>query len=470
MKLIRLAAVAAALVASQSLAAQQSPFVGGWGGALEVSGIRLRMVLTVADSAGTLQARFRSVDQNNTEFGGTVRTAGDSVVIQSPLIGATYRAVLVGRDTLRGEWMQGAGTLPLNMVRGADAAMVLRRPQHPQPPFPYRTEEVTVESVPGVRLAGTLSIPRGAGPHPGVVLVTGSGAQDRDETLLSHKPFLVLADHLTRNGIAVLRLDDRGVGGSTGSFQAATSADFAQDATAAVRWLRARPEVADDRVGIVGHSEGGLIAPLVASRHPDAVNFLVLLAGPGIPSAELLVTQGALISRAAGDPESEIQRTSVLQREMFATIAQTADSAALHARLREIGERFQASLTPEERARPDASDATLTAAINTMVSPWYRWFLRYDPAPALRATRVPVLALNGALDLQVPADENLAGIERALRAGGNRDVTTEKLPGLNHLFQTATTGSPREYGEIEETMAPVVLERVTAWIRERFVR
>jgi pimeloyl-ACP methyl ester carboxylesterase len=299
-----------------------------------------------------------------------------------------------------------------------------------------------------------------------VVLVSGSGPQDRDETLLGHKPFLVLADYLTRRGIAVLRLDDRGVGASTGSFAAGTSEDFAQDAAAAVRWLRARPEVADDRVGIVGHSEGGLIAPLVASRTPE-VAFLVLLAGPGIPSAELLVMQGALISRAGGDADAEVQRTSALQREMFAAIAATADSAALHARMREIGARFQASLTPEERAQAEMSDATMNAAINTLISPWFRWFLRYDPAPALRATRVPVLAINGSLDLQVPADENLAGIQRALAEGGNRDVTVEKLPGLNHLFQTARTGAPSEYAEIEETFSPAALRRIGDWIVRR---
>ena len=467
MRLIRFALAAGALMAAQPAVAQQSPLAGGWGGALEVQALRLRLTLAVQDSGGALQARLTSVDQRNSVIPASVEMRGDSAIFTVAPIGASYRAVLVGRDTLRGEWVQGAGRLPLTMVRGADAGMVLRRPQNPQPPFPYRSEEVTVESVPGVRLAGTLTLPAGDGPHPAVLLVSGSGAQDRDETLLSHKPFLVLSDHLTRAGIAVLRLDDRGTARSTGSFAGATSEDFARDAAAAVRWLRARPEVADDRVGIVGHSEGGVIAPLVASRDPE-VAFVVLLAGPGIPSSELLVMQGALISRAGGDPEREIERTSVLQREMFAAIAAMADSAALRDTLQAIGRRFQATLTPEERARPDASDATLAAAINTMVSPWYRWFLRYDPVPALRATRVPVLALNGALDLQVPADENLAGIEQALRVGGNRDVTVEKLPGLNHLFQTARTGAPSEYGEIEETMSPAVLQRVSAWILERF--
>jgi hypothetical protein len=469
MKLVRFALAAAALLAAHPAQAQQSPLAGGWGGVLEVQGLRLRLTLTVQDSGGALQARFRSVDQGNTPFPATVETRGDSAIFSAAAVGAAFRAQRVGRDTLRGVWTQGPGSLPLTMVRGADEAMVLRRPQNPQGPLPYRSEEVTVESVAGVRLAGTLTLPAGDGPHPAVLLVSGSGPQDRDESLLGHKPFLVLSDHLTRRGIAVLRMDDRGTARSTGSFAGATSDDFAQDAATAVRWLRARPEIAADRVGIVGHSEGGMIAPLVASRDPQ-LGFVVLLAGPGIPSGELLMKQAALISRAGGDPEREIERTTAFQREMFGAIAQTADSAALHARLTEIGQRFLATLTPEERAMPAGSEATLRTTINTLVSPWYRWFLRYDPAPALRATRVPVLAVNGALDLQVPADENLAGIEAALRAGGNRDVTVEKFPGLNHLFQTARTGAPSEYNEIEETMSPAVMERVSGWILERFGR
>jgi uncharacterized protein len=465
MRLIRFALAAGALAAAHPAAAQESPVAGRWGGALEASGMRLRLTLSVEAVGGALQARFVSVDQGSSAFAATVEVRGDSAVFTMPQIGGTYRAVLVGRDTLRGEWTQGPGTLPLTMVRGADAAMTLARPQNPQPPLPYRSEEVTVESVPGVRLAGTLTLPQGAGPHPAVLLVTGSGPQDRDESLLGHKPFLVLSDHLTRAGIAVLRVDDRGTGRSTGSFAGAMSDDFARDAEAAVRWLRARPEVADGRVGIVGHSEGGMIAPLVASRSPD-VAFVVLLAGPGIPAADLLVMQGERIAQAGGAPEGVVRRSAELQRLLFAAVAATADSAALDAQVREIATRWRASLTPEEQAQIPGQ--AVDVGLRQVMAPWFRWFLRYDPVPALRATRVPVLALNGALDLQVPADENLAGIEQALRAGGNRDVTVEKLPRLNHLFQTATTGSPSEYGEIEETMSPAVLQRVSAWILERF--
>ena len=453
-----------ALPLAAPAAAQDDAVVGRWGGALEVQALRLRLTLEVTAEGGARTARFVSVDQGGSAFPATVATTADSVIFDAAAIGAAYRAVLVGRDTLRGVWTQGGGSLPLTMVRGADVVMVVRRPQTPQPPFPYRAEEVSFESDPGVRLAGTLTLPPGPGPHPAVFLITGSGAQDRDEQIFNHRPFQVLADHLSRHGIAVLRVDDRGTAASTGSFAGSTSEAFARDAAAAVRFLRARPEVAAERVGLIGHSEGGMIAPMVASRMPE-VAFVVLLAGPGIGGAQLLEMQSALIARAAGAADSTVERTSAAQREMFAAVTSVADSAALEARLREIGARMLASMPAEERARVQGDVDT---GIRQLVNPWFRYFLRYDPVPALRGTRVPVLALNGALDLQVPPDENLAGIQQALRAAGNPDVTVEKLPGLNHLFQPATTGAPTEYGEIEQTMAPVVLERITAWILQRF--
>ena len=466
MRFLRFAFAASLLAAplATPAAAQDPGVVGRWGGALEVQSMRLRLTLEVKDEGGTRTAKFVSVDQGGSEIPATVAVTADSVIFEMAPLAAAYRAVRVGRDTLRGVWTQGAGSLPLTLVRGADAAMVVRRPQNPQPPYPYRAEEVSFESDPGVRLAGTLTLPQGAGPHPAVVLISGSGAQDRDEQLMNHRPFLVIADHLTRNGIAVLRVDDRGTGASTGTMEGATSEDFARDVMAAVRLLRTRPEVAGDRVGLIGHSEGGMIAPMVASRMPE-VAFTVLLAGPGMDGAELLRLQGELISRATGTPDSLIQRTSNAQREAFAAINTIADSGALDARLREIVSVLLATTPPEDLQRRQAEVA---ASLRQLTNPWFRYFLRYDPEPALRGTRVPVLALNGSLDLQVPADENLSGIERALRAAGNPDVTVEKLPGLNHLFQPATTGAPSEYGEIEQTMDPAVLERITSWILQRF--
>jgi len=282
--------------------------------------------------------------------------------------------------------------------------------------------------------------------------------------LLGHRPFRVLADHLARRGIATLRYDDRGTARSTGDFAAATSADFADDAEAAVRVLRARAGVRRDAVGIVGHSEGGLVAPIVAARSRD-VAFAVLLAGPGIPGDSILLLQQRLIATAQGAPSLMVDRMVATNRRLFAAVRGARDSADAAARLAVAEGEVTAELPEAQRA---TARAQLAAANRQLLGPWMRHFVAYDPRPALRRTRVPVLALNGALDLQVPPRENLDAIGAALREGGNRDVTLAELPQLNHLFQTARTGAPSEYAAIAETFAPAALERVSTWISERF--
>lgn len=460
------AVLATAIVAGAPAHAQSKTVAGSWGGVLEPGAVRLRLKLIVQPANDGLSATIVSVDQGGASFPATVQTSADSVIFDAGMVGAAYRAVLSANgDTLTGVWTQGPGALPLVMVRGADAEMVVRRPQEPRPPFPYREEEVSYESAAGVRLSGTLTLPAGAGPHPAVLLITGSGPQDRDETIFNHKPFLLLADYLTRRGIAVLRVDDRGVGRSTGTFGIATSEDFAQDAAAGVRFLDARQDIGP--VGIIGHSEGGMIAPMVAARAPE-VRFLVLLAGPGMPITEAMALQADRVLRSSGAPDSLVRRLTGLNREMYAAVLAEADSAALYTRLRDIGTRYRAGLTAEEQNLPGLRESDVADNARLLITPWWRWFLRYDPAPALRQVRVPVLALNGSLDVQVIADPNLEGIRQAL--AGNPDVTAEKLEGLNHLFQTATTGAPGEYGEIEETIAPSVLQRVGDWIVERVGR
>ncbi|NJD20351.1 MAG: alpha/beta hydrolase, partial [Gemmatimonadetes bacterium] len=344
------------------------------------------------------------------------------------------------------------------------------RPQHPKPPFPYRAEEVAIPpGTPGVTLAGPLPLPQGTGPFPAVVLVSGSGPQDRDESLMGHKPFLVLADHLTRKGIAVLRYDDRGVGKSTGSFSTATSEDFAADALAAVAFLKARGDVG--AVGIAGHSEGGLIGPLAASRSAD-VAFLVMLAGPGLPGEEILYLQGDLIARAGGASEAQTAANRRIQEAMFGVVRTQPDSTAAVTEMQHALQETLASLPADIRRAMEAelTPAALDAQIRQVNSRWFRFFLTYDPRPTLAKVRVPVLALNGALDLQVPAEANLREVEAALKRGGNADVTARLLPGLNHLFQTARTGSPSEYADITETMSPAALEAVSSWILQRFGR
>jgi hypothetical protein len=457
----------AGLMPHSGAAQQTQRFVGDWQGPLRVSGLVLRLGFSfTADSAGGLAGTLTSIDQGGVKLPVTVTVHGDSIRAESAPARAAFTGRLVAADSIDGAWSQGGQSFPLGLKRVA-AVTVARRPQEPKPPFPYREDTVSFASAPGVRLAGTLTLPQGTGPFPAVVLVTGSGPQNRDEEILGHRPFAVLADHLARRGIAVLRYDDRGIARSTGNFADATSADFAEDALAAVRYLGTRREVAPRKIGIAGHSEGGVIAPMVAVRSPE-VAFLVLLAGTGLPGDSILKMQGRLLGRAAGLSPEMIERSARAQRRMYAAVTEGGDSAAVRARLRQIGAEMLAELTEEQRRAAQVTPAAMEANILQVSSPWFRYFLAYDPRPTLRRVRVPVLALNGSLDLQVPPKEDLAAISAALRAGGNRDVRTIELPGLNHLFQTATTGSPTEYALIEETMSPALLNAVSAWILERF--
>jgi fermentation-respiration switch protein FrsA (DUF1100 family) len=340
-------------------------------------------------------------------------------------------------------------SLPLVLER-TEKTPELHRPQEPKSPYPYRVEEVVYENA-GITLAGTLTLPDSGAPFPAVLLISGSGAQDRDETMFGHRPFLVLADNLTRRGIAVLRVDDRGVGGSTGDLSQATSEDLADDVLAGVEYLKTREEINPQQIGLIGHSEGGIIAPIVAVQSPD-VAFIVMMAGTGLPGEDILYTQGALIARANGVSEEEIAQNRVLQERLFAVLKQEQNDTVAEEKLREILDETELS---EENKQTQ---------IQTMLTPWFRYFLTYDPAPTLMNVQIPVLAINGEKDLQVPPKENLQAIEEALEAGGNQDYTIKELPGLNHLFQTAQTGLPSEYAKIEETMSPSALTVIGDWI------
>ncbi len=365
---------------------------------------------------------------------------------------------------IRGTFTQGGLSVPFRL--GRQAIEVIHRPQEPKPPFPYTSEEVTYKNG-DVKLAATLTIPPGDGPFPAVVLITGSGPQDRDETVMGHKPFLILSDYLSRHGVAVLRADDRGVGGSTGSTSDSTTADFAQDALAGVRFLKTHPKIAPGKIGLLGHSEGGVIAPLAASQSPD-VAFIILLAGTGAPAPELLLRQAELISRAQGASEEAIRKEAESLKRMFAILTSEKDPAARTAKLREAVKSSMAAASEQEIKSAGGPDAWADLQVKRVSSPWFVFFIGYDPRPALRKVKVPVLALNGELDLQVPVDMNLPAIERILKESGNRDVTAKRMPGLNHLFQHAKTGSPAEYSQIEETMSPEVLSLISGWISERF--
>lgn len=467
---LTLAALAAAVV-GPGLAAAQQPnaaldrFAGTWQGALNLGATRLRLAfITQRDSAG-LTGSFVSIDQSNQRLPATFSIRGDTLIASMTAIGATYTGVIsVAADSLHGTFKQSGATFPLALTRVA-ALSTVSRPQDPKPPFLYKTEDVAFESIPGVRLAGTLSVPQGNGPFAAAVLVSGSGPQDRDGSLMGHRPFAVLADYLTRNGIAVLRYDDRGTSNSTGRFMAATTEDFARDAEAAVRFLRTRPEIAASSIGIIGHSEGGLIGPMVASRSGD-VAFVVVLAAPGIPGDSLLILQQRLVAAAAGATAAAIDANEALSRRIFPILRSNGDSSEIANRVRAELTSHVATLPPEQRRALTAS--AIERQVQEYVWVWMRYFVAYDPRPALQRLKVPVLAINGTLDVQVPAKESLSAIETALKAGGNPDYRIVEMPGLNHLLQTAKTGAIGEYGTIEETMSPQVLELVSSWIRERF--
>jgi hypothetical protein len=434
--------------------ANPSDVDGAWQGNLDMGALKVRAIVHFVNTEDGLTATLDLPDQNTVGLpAASVVREGSSIKVEVKGIGGHFDGKFSSDlKTLDGTWSQGGETKPLVFQRLTDVAQLeRRRPQNPVKPYPYSDEDVTYENkVANIKLAATLTIPRGKGPFPAVLLITGSGPQDRDESLLGHKPFLVLSDYLTRHGIAVLRADDRGTAKSGGVFGTATTADFATDAEAGVAYLKTRSEVNPHKIGLIGHSEGGVIAPMVAARNPD-VAFIVMMAGTGVSGDEILIAQRRLIAEAAGDSREKLEKGDAQQRAILTLVEREKDDAVLEKKVREL----LAGSVPEAQIGPQ---------IKAISTPWFRYFLTYDPAAALGKLRCPVLVLNGEKDLQVPPNLNLPAIRKALVAGGNKDFEIDELPGLNHLFQSAKTGAPTEYAEIEETIAPVALEKMASWI------
>ena len=446
------------LVSTATLARTQTTLAGDWQGALSVNGGELHLAVHIQkNDDGSFKATLDSIDQGARGIPVTsIALTGTTLTLGVGAVGGKYEGTLNADATvIDGVWTQNGGSMPLVLKRGANAVAVeTKRPQNPVKPYPYREEDVTYDNTAAhITLAATLTTPAGPGPFPAVLLITGSGPQDRDESLAGHRPFLVLADYLTRRGMAVLRVDDRGVAKSGGNFASATTADFATDAEAGVAYLRTRREVDAKKIGLIGHSEGGMIAPMVAARN-TAVAFIVLMAGPGVPGEDILLAQNTLLAQAAGVPEEQITQNTALLKGVFEILKEEKDEARLQTRLRE---RLTGTMPPE----------MISVQIRTLTSPWYRYFVAYDPAPALKRLTCPVLAINGERDMQVPPKLNLPAIRSALEASGNKNVEVTELPGLNHLFQTAKTGAPNEYAQIEETMSPVALDTIARWILKR---
>jgi pimeloyl-ACP methyl ester carboxylesterase len=440
---------------------------GIWVGAIEVSGIKLRIVLKIAQaSGGALTAKLDVPDQGASDLPiDSVSAEEDSFRFEAKNLGLSYEGKLNKESSeISGQLKQGPAVYPLTLKR-TDKVPTLGRPQDPKKPYPYAEEEVAYENkTDGVKLTGTLTLPRTKGPFPAVLLITGSGAQDRNETIAGHRPFLVLADHLTQLGIAVLRVDDRGMGGSSLGSLTATSENYAGDVLAGVEFLKNRTEINPRQIGLIGHSEGGIIAPMAAARSKD-ISFIVLMAGTGLPGDDVIQLQTELLLRAQGTGDEGVKLTRDLFAGVFSILKNNDDRATAEKQIRDMLAAKTAVMTEAQRKGMAQMLTTIDTQLKQFyLTEWFRFFLRYDPRPTLKKVQIPVLAINGEKDLQVAAKENLSGIDAALKEGGNKDYAIVLLPQMNHLFQTSKTGLITEYGEIEETISPVALKTMSDWI------
>jgi len=440
-------------------------FAGDWAGKLNIQGTSLNVVFHVMNEGNTWKAKMDSPDQQVFDIPiEKVAVENGKLLIGVPAMRVTYEAKLTDSDSLKGEFKQGDFVTILSMGRMSDPQSLRpKRPQEPKPKFDYTIRDVEFKNEQaGITLAGTLTVPKGKGPFPAVILVSGSGPQDRNEEILGHKPFWVIADYFAKNGIAVLRYDDRGVGGSKGNFEKATTLDFTSDAEAAFSFLRKQKSINSSKTGVIGHSEGGMVAPLLASKVKE-VAFIVLLAGPGIPIDQLMLIQIRLVNEAMDKSKEETEEDVAMNKMFYEILLRQLDNKLAK---QEIDDAIRQSNAGKADA-DKMSDREAMAVINEMTSPWFRYFISYNPATVLEKVSCPILAVNGTKDIQVTASENLDGIRQAAERSGNKNVEVHAMENLNHLMQTAKTGSISEYSQLEETFAPSVLQMMTEWIKKQ---
>ena len=437
---------------------------GLWSGVLKVQGVQLRLVFNISKTENGYSSTMDSPDQGAKGIPVTsTRFENSKLRLEITNAKIEYSGELKENEII-GTFRQNGQEFPVNLLRGTIRKEIMKRPQEPVKPYNYYTEEITFKNLKAnIALSGTLSLPKTGDDFPVVILISGSGPQDRDEALFGHKPFLVISDYFTNHGIAVLRYDDRGVGQSEGDFKMATSANFATDVESAIAYLKTRKEVNKNKIGLVGHSEGGLIAPIVASQSKD-VSFIVLLAGTGLRGDKVLLFQQELIAKASGISALEMDKSKQINAKLFEMVIKSDDNQKLKTALTDL---INQALTNDSSARLPKGlkqEAFVSMQVSQILSPWMQYFLKYDPSMALERVKCPVLAINGEKDLQVSPKENLTAIKNALAKGGNKRVTTIEFPGLNHLFQECTSGLPGEYAEIEQTFSPEVLDQMTNWI------
>ncbi len=444
---------------------------GTWLGSLDV-GVKLRLVFHLKkDSSGSYSATMDSPDQGAKGIAvSSAIVAGDSLHIGVNMIKGGFDGLLSNDTTITGIWSQGGFKAPLTIVK-TNQVIALNRPQTPKPPFSYTAEEVEYSNADNsVHFGGTLTYPSSGGPFPTAILITGSGQQDRDETIFEHKPFAVIADYLTKKGFAILRVDDRGKGKTTGEVMTATSADFAKDVEAGLAYLKTRPQTDVKRLGMIGHSEGGLIAPMVAAQRKD-IDFMILLAGPGIKGSVLLADQGDVILRSQGIPSATAGLYKTFYTRLLTIAVTEKDTSTAFKKTWAAFETWKTQASQADRnqlgfTNDSASAVVIHNLIKTTSLPWMKYFLNSDPATFLEKTNTKVLALNGEKDVQVIAEPNLKGIIVALQKSKSTVHDVKMLPGLNHLFQQCTQCTVAEYAQLEQTISPDALNAMGEWLEK----
>lgn len=439
---------------------------GQWNGALNIQGTQLRIIININKIIDGFTSTLDSPDQGAKDIPvNTTTFENNTLYFSVSKLQLEYTGTLsADGKNINGTLTQGVTSMLLDFSRESVKKETVNRTQDPLKPYPYYSEDVRfMNNKAGIELAGTLTLPDKNGTYPVVVLISGSGPQNRNEEIMNHRPFLVLSDHLTRNGIGVFRYDDRGVADSKGDFQSATSLDFALDAEAAVEYLKTRKEIDRKKIGLAGHSEGGYIAPMIAARNDD-ISFIVMLAGPAIPGEDIVLIQTELIEKASGVSDEEVKFTKNIYSGVFEIIKRQDNKDSIKSQVTAFVKNQYLEHPEILKSSKDQDENMIAQLITVYSSPWFKFFLEYDPSKDLEKVTIPVLAIIGEKDLQVPPQINLEATKKALKKAGNKNLTAKELPGLNHLFQKCSTGSPEEYAKIDETFSPIAMDIITEWI------
>lgn len=435
---------------------------GTWHGLLD-AGQKLRLDIHVTKTETGYSGKLDSPDQGAKDIPATkVEFINGTFVFDVKNLGVSYTGLLKN-DTVDGTFKQGGFSTSLVLTREEVIVKKANRPQEPKGPFSYTETEVTFEnSIEKFPLSGTLTLPKGEGPFPAVILVSGSGPQDRNEEILGHKPFWIIADFLTNQGFAVLRYDDRGTGKSKGFFASATSVELATDAESALDFMRKNPKIKSDKISIAGHSEGAMIAVMLAAKRKD-IHSIVLLAGPAIPGGELLLLQQYLINKANGVPEKSNQSIQRFNRKIYKIVCEENTLEKAKPIIENKVRKSLKNAKEKELVGYNSKEELIQKALNNVCNPWMFYFIKYDPKNDLEKVNCHVLALNGSKDLQVPPKENLGAMQRHIPKS-SKNLVFKELPDLNHLFQACSTGNITEYGTIEQTIQPDVLKLMGDWL------